>query len=335
MIDTKQLALRERDVEILRGPTRVFAEAVTAGLGAPQKSLPAWAFYDREGSELFEQITELVEYYPTRTERQIFQENADEIVATMAGDDSAPITVIELGAGTATKSQIILQAVVRRQGRCLYVPVDVSHAALDIAAARLRREEPKVDVKPLALRNREATQRFHQVSGRRFVLFIGSSIGNFDEADAVELLRSVRRGLGAGEALLLGADEKKSLDILLPAYDDASGVTARFNKNVLARINRELGAEIDLDSFRHVALWNEERSRIEMHLESLHEQILRIPALGAEFEFRRGERIHTESSHKYSTEQVARLFRESGFTLERSFHDEKRWFGVHVARALD
>jgi L-histidine Nalpha-methyltransferase len=335
MIDTKQLARSDARVETLRGPSRVFAEAVAAGLGAPSKSLPAWAFYDREGSELFEQITELPEYYPTRTERRIFQENADEIVATMAGDDPSPITVIELGAGTATKSQIILQAVVRRQGRCLYVPVDVSHAALDIAAARLRREEPMVTVKPLPLRNGEATQRFHQLGGRRFVLFIGSSIGNFDEADAIELLRSVRRGLGSGEALLLGADAKKSLDVLLPAYDDASGVTARFNKNVLARINRELGAEIDLDSFRHVALWNEERSRIEMHLESVRAQTIGVPALAAEFEFRHGERIHTESSHKYSTDQVSRLFRESGFTLERSFHDEKRWFGVHVARAVD
>jgi L-histidine N-alpha-methyltransferase len=335
MIDTKHLARSDARVETLRGPSRVFAEAVAAGLASTSKSLPAWAFYDREGSELFEQITELPEYYPTRTERRIFRENADEIVATMAGDDPSPITVIELGAGTATKSQIILQAVVRRQGRCLYVPVDVSHAALDIAAARLRREEPMVTVKPLPLRNREATQRFHQLGGRRFVLFIGSSIGNFDEADAVELLRSVRRGLRSGEALLLGADAKKPLDVLLPAYDDASGATARFNKNVLARINRELGAEIDLDSFRHVALWNEERSRIEMHLESVRAQTVCVPALDSEFEFRRGERIHTESSHKYSTEQVSRLFRESGFALERSFHDEKRWFGVHVARALD
>ena len=137
MIDTKQLARSDARVETLRGPARVFAEAVEAGLGAQSKSLPAWAFYDREGSELFELITELPEYYPTRTERRIFQENADEIVATMAGADPSPITVIELGAGTATKSQIILQAVVRRQGRCLYVPVDVSHAALDIAEARL------------------------------------------------------------------------------------------------------------------------------------------------------------------------------------------------------
>jgi dimethylhistidine N-methyltransferase len=334
-MNTKQLARPEVGVETLRGPVRVFGEAVLNGLRAANKSLPAWAFYDREGSELFEQITELPEYYPTRTERRIFQENADEIVACMAGGDPSPITVIELGAGTATKSQIILQAVVRRQGRCLYVPVDVSHAALDIAAARLRREEPMVTVKPLPLRNGEATQRFHQLTGRRFVLFIGSSIGNFDEADAIELLRSVRRGLGSGEALLLGADEKKSLDVLLPAYDDASGVTARFNKNVLGRINRELGANIDLDSFQHVALWNEERSRVEMHLESLRDQTVRVPALAVEIEFVRGERIHTESSHKYSAEQVARLFRQSGFTLERSFYDEKCWFGVHLGRALD
>jgi dimethylhistidine N-methyltransferase len=333
MKDTNQLATAWPVPEPLTGPARVFGEAVRAGLGAPEKSLPAWAFYDREGSELFEEITELPEYYPTRTERGIFQDNADAIVRAMAGDDPCPLTVIELGAGTATKSQIILQAVVRRQGRCLYVPVDVSHAALDIARERLNEQEPKVDVKPLALRNREATLRFHQLSGRRFVLFIGSSIGNFEERDAIELLRSVRRGLVPGEALLLGADEKKPLDVLLPAYDDARGVTARFNKNVLARINRELGAKIDLDTFRHVALWNEERSRIEMHLESLVDQKICVPALGCQFAFQRGERIHTESSHKYTEERVRQLFEKSGFALERSFYDQRRWFGVHLGRA--
>jgi dimethylhistidine N-methyltransferase len=334
-MNTKSLAHERTSVDVMRGPSRLLAEAVVQGLSAKEKSLPAWALYDREGSELFELITELPEYYPTRTERRIFEDHSDEIVHATCGDNPAPVTVIELGAGTATKSQIILQAVVRRQGRCLYVPVDVSHAALDVAAERLGREEPRVDVMPLALRNREATLRFQQLSGRRFVLFIGSSIGNFDEADAIEFLRSVRRGLGPGDALLLGADCKKSLDILLPAYDDASGVTARFSKNVLARINRELGGEFELESFLHIALWNEERSRIEMHLESQKEQRVRISALGMEVPFFAGERIHTESSHKYTEQQVQRLFAQSGFALEQSFHDERRWFGVHLARARD
>jgi len=217
-----------------------FEQAVRAGLGSAPKSLPPWLFYDGEGSRLFELITQLPEYYLTRAEREIFTLSADEIIAVAAGDHPN-LHIVELGAGTATKSQILLRAAVRRQGRCLYVPVDVSRTALESAVTRLRREEPGVEVRPLAAQFTDATLRLRHIPPRRLVLFIGSSIGNFEEPDAVELLASVRRSLVPGDALLLGADRKKSPARLLPAYDDGQGVTSAFNKNVFGRINRELG----------------------------------------------------------------------------------------------
>jgi L-histidine Nalpha-methyltransferase len=308
------------------------SEAVASGLGRKHKSLPPWLFYDRVGSELFERITELPEYYLTRAEREIFRTHADDIVATAAAGTSAPLHVIELGAGTATKSQILLRAVVRRQNRCLYVPVDVSASALDVAAERLEREEPQVEVRPLAVHHGEATERLRTIPARRLVLFIGSSIGNFDDADAIELLEAVRRGLSRGDCLLLGADRKKDPARLIAAYDDGAGVTAAFNKNVLARINRELGGEFQVDRFRHVAIWNEERSRIEMHLESMADQTVGIEALEMEVRFAAGERIFTESSNKYDTARIDALLGRAGFRRERTFSDAEGLFGVHVAR---
>lgn len=308
------------------------ARAVKRGLGRAPKSLPPWLFYDARGSELFERITELPEYYLTRAEREIFERQADAIVAAAARGESGLLSVLELGAGTATKSQILLTAIVKRQTRCLYVPVDISASALALAAARIGREAPEVDVQPLACRHPEAAKRLKQMPRTRLVLFIGSSIGNFDDDEAVELLTSVRDGLAPGDALLLGADKKKSPERLLAAYDDARGLTAAFNKNVLSRINRELGADFELEAFRHVALWNEERSRIEMHLESLAAQRVRIAALGRTVWLAEGERIHTESSHKYTDEHVEALLGRAGFRREQSFADEQGLFGVHLAR---
>lgn len=307
------------------------ADVVRSGLGSADKTLPAWLFYDDAGSELFELITELPEYYLTRTERALFERYGEEIVSQAAG--SAPrLNIVELGAGTATKSQILLRAAVERQGRCLYVPIDVSLAALDVAATRIAREEPGVEVRPIATHHAEAVRRLAQIPARRLVLFIGSSIGNFEDAEAQALLSSVRTSLAPGDAFLLGADRKKSPERLLPAYDDASGVTAAFNKNILARINRELGGEFELDAFRHVALWNEELSRVESYLESLRPQRVRVAELDAWFSFDRGERIHTESSHKYSDAHIERLLSTAGFVRERSFFDDEGLFGVHLAR---
>ena len=303
------------------------------GLTAPRKSLSPWLFYDAEGSRLFERITELDEYYLTRTERSILSREAEAIL-TAAGDER--LRIIELGAGTATKTGLLLEAAVRKQGRVVYEPIDVSAAALEEATERIEQEIPGVTVLPRVADYTAGLRCDTEESGpeaprdRRLVLYIGSSIGNFDPDEAMQLLRDVREELSPGDCLLLGVDMVKPEAVLIPAYDDARGVTAEFNRNVLRRINAELGADFDLDNFRHVAKWNNARSRIEMHLESMVEQQVSITALDLEIGFRRGETIHTENSYKYTPTTVRDLLRSSGFVPADQWHDDQMWFGVFL-----
>jgi dimethylhistidine N-methyltransferase len=304
---------------------------VYRGLTARQKTLSPWLFYDAQGSELFEQITELPEYYPTRTERSILSAHADQIVAAAAGCEE--LTMIELGAGTATKTGLLLKAAVRRQSEVTYHAIDVSGTALDEAKRRIEAELEGVAVVP---RVGDYTEGLGQVDAdgqRRMVLYIGSSIGNFEPADALQLLRDIRKELKPGEKLLLGVDMVKDREVLLRAYDDAAQVTAAFNKNVLARINRELGANFNLNLFRHRARWNEECSRIEMHLESLIAQHVVIPALDLEVKLQRGETIHTENSYKFRDEGVIEMLERADFHLSDHWTDEREWFGVYLATA--
>lgn len=304
---------------------------VYRGLTAHPKTLSPWLFYDAEGSRLFEQITELPEYYPTRTERSILAAHADEIVAAAAGCE--PLTMIELGAGTATKTGLLLKAAVRRQGEVIYHAIDVSGSALDEAKQRIEAELEGVAVVPRVCDYTEGMGQIDASGQRRMVLYIGSSIGNFEPADALEILRDIRKDLKPGEKLLLGVDMVKDTQTLLPAYDDAAGVTAAFNKNVLVRINRELGANFNLNLFRHHARWNEEYSRIEMHLESLATQYVTIPALELEVKLQRGETIHTENSYKFRDEGVIEMLERAGFHLSDHWTDECEWFGVYLATA--
>ncbi len=310
-----------------------FAVAVGAGLGADAKWLPPWLFYDAEGSALYEQITELDEYYPTRTERRIFEHQADAIIDVAFGPRPERATIVELGAGTAQKTVVLLRALARRASHTTFVPVDVSGSALAVACARVGHDLPRVQVRAIEATHEAAFAEIRRLPGPKAVLFIGSSIGNYEDDDAVSLLSGVQRALGRGGALVLGTDLVKSPDILVPAYDDAKGITAAFNLNVLARINRELGGRFALDRFRHVALWNAGRSRIEMHLESTTEQTVRVDRLERAFHFEAGERIHTESSVKYDRAHIDRLLGASGLVRERTFEDDQHLFAVHVARA--
>jgi dimethylhistidine N-methyltransferase len=307
--------------------TPVGAE-VYRGLTAMPKTLSPWLFYDEAGSELFEAITRLPEYYLTRTEHGIFARYADEILE--CADDRA-LTMVELGAGTAAKTGLLLKAAVRRQGTVDYVAIDVSGSALAEAKDRIESEIPGVNVTPRVADYTEGIGEIPAGGQQRMVLYIGSSLGNFEPVDAVKLLRELRRSLAPGDLLLLGADRVKDQQTLLRAYDDEDGVTAAFNKNLLLRINRELGANFNPRLFRHRARWNAEHSRIEMHLESLIAQYVTVPALDLEVRFARGETIHTENSYKFTLESIASIVERAGFRMERCWTDASEWFGVYLA----
>jgi L-histidine N-alpha-methyltransferase len=311
-------------------PEGTLGADVREGLSRRPKQLPPYLFYDEAGSRLYEEITTLPEYYLTRAERAILEQRADEIVRR-ASQGPGPLRVIELGAGSATKTEAVLRAVQRRQGPSVYVPVDVSRSAIEQATRRLARELPDIDVQPHVMPHFEAFRHLRRGKGPDLVLFIGSSIGNFDDEEAVALLAGVHDALGSRVSLLLGTDLRKSADVLLPAYDDSRGVTAAFNKNLLVRLNRELGANFDVDRFRHVARWNDAESRVEMHLQSLGRQIVTLPAIALEVTFEPGETIHTESSVKYDLAHVGRVLTGAGFRLEESYFDADRRFAVHLA----
>ena len=305
-----------------------YAGEVERGLTSSPKSLPTKLFYDAAGSELFEAITRLPEYYPTRTELAILKEHASEI-ARLAGTGLA---IVELGAGTAAKTCTLLKAVAARQMRVDYVPVDISRAAVREARDRVRAEVPQSYVRPIIADLSEGFDFLSSISGRRLILYLGSSIGNFDPQAAIEMLARVRSQLTPGEALLLGTDLVKSAKILVPAYADAQGITAAFNKNILSRLNGELGANFALDWFRHIACWNRNASRMEMHLESARAQRVDLKLIPLSVEFAPGERIHTENSYKYTIPMVREMLSASGFSLEKTWFDRQRWFALHLAR---
>ena len=315
----------------------VMGEIVREGLQKSQKQLPPWLFYDEAGSLLFEQITALPEYYLTRMEREIFANDAAEMIALAAGDGQ--LRILELGAGSADKTRLLLAAAADFQGRVCYQPVDVSETALEAARVRLGEELPEIAVEPHVADYTRGLRLEPCTEGeRRLALFIGSSIGNFLPEDALDLLTHLHSALEPGDGLLLGVDLAptaeaggKSEELLRAAYDDAQGVTAAFNRNMLVRLNRDLGADFDLENFRHKVRWNEHESRIEMHLESLCEHTVRIPSLGLEVEFAKGETIHTENSYKYRMGEVEKLLEAAGFVAPQRWRDENGWFAVYLA----
>jgi L-histidine Nalpha-methyltransferase len=301
---------------------------VAAGLSRQPKSLPSHLFYDDEGSRLFEEITTLPEYYLTRTERQILEAGAGEMVE-QAGIN---LSLLELGAGTAAKTGAIIHALMRRQLRVEFCPIDVCATALEIAQQRLKAEFPALKIRPLIADYSNGLVLLPPMPGRKLVLYLGSSIGNFEPKAASAMLRKLRKRLNIGDCLLLGTDLVKGASVLIPAYNDSRGTTAQFNKNVLARINRELGGCFDLRLFRHIAVWNPDRNRMEMYLESTRNQVVRIAALSMDVAFRAGERIHTENSYKYTKESVTSILSEGGFNLERTWRDPECRFAEHLAR---
>lgn len=305
------------------------ADDVFTGLTKAPKSLPPKLFYDAEGSQLFERITELPEYYLTRTEAGILEQFAGEMIEA-AGPD---LTLVELGAGSATKTRILIRELLRLQRRVKFYPIDVSRSALEEAAEGLNGDFPGLEVYPVVGDYCEGLDGIANASGKKLVLYLGSSIGNFEPMQAGAVLHEVRKSLRSGDALLLGTDLVKSESVLVPAYDDAQGVTERFNKNMLARINRELDADFDLDAFTHLAIWNPRCSRMEIYLESRRDQVVSIGALKMRVRFAKRERIHTENSYKFTQHMVNSVLNMGGFELERSWKDRREWFALHLAKA--
>ena len=310
----------------------VAAEA-RSGLTANPRTLSPWLFYDEVGSALFEQITELPEYYLTRTERSILEAHATEILETVGPN----LTIAELGAGTATKTGILLSAATSLQSKVLYQPIDVSPSALEEARA-LERSIPNLTVR-LQVAN-YITEPIHidrPRNHRILALYIGSSIGNFSPEEGRSILRNLRRQLHPGDALLLGTDlapsPTKSVATLLSAYDDAQGVTAAFNRNILHRLNRDLGADFRPTCFRHVARWNAFASRIEMHLDPLHPQTVHLLE-DLTIHFTPGQTIHTENSYKVTEDALRQLLASTGFTPTRTFNDPQALFAVTLAKAV-
>jgi dimethylhistidine N-methyltransferase len=301
-----------------------FAHDVVAGLSLPQKSLPPKYFYDAEGSRLFEAICELPEYYPTRTEIALLADAAGEIAAEIA--DGA--VLVEFGSGASVKTRILLDAAPQVSA---YAPIDISRSALVAAATALRRDYPGLQVAPLAQDFTRALALPLAVAGRPAVgFFPGSTIGNFTPDDARDFLTGARKLLGPDAGLLVGLDLVKPEPVLIAAYDDPLGVTAAFNKNLLARMNRELGGDFEIEAFAHRARWNARESRIEMHLESLREQTVAVA--GRSFRFAAGETLHTENSHKFTIEGFAELARSAGWRLRREWTSADPAFAVVLLR---
>jgi dimethylhistidine N-methyltransferase len=315
-----------RRPELLPAEDDSFACAVLEGLSKPRKTLPCRFFYDARGSELFEEITRLPEYYPTRTETAILEAHAAEIVAGVPDGG----VLVEFGSGSSIKTEILLRQLPRLGA---YVSIDVSDSALKDANERLAARFPTLDVRPIVGDFSRPVALPADLEGRhRTGFFPGSTIGNLTPAEAAGLLRVFRAGLSPGGRLIVGVDLKKDARRLVQAYDDAAGVTAAFNLNLLIRINRELSGTFNLDSFRHEAVYNPREGRIEMHLVSTREQEVQVA--GSRIRFRAGERIHTENSYKYSLKQFQDLAHSAGWQARRTWCDVDNLFSVHELISL-
>lgn len=308
-----------------------FSRAVRDGLGSSRKTLPCEYFYDAEGSKLFEAICELPEYYPTRTEDALLRDYADEMTDNLGAHawEARLPTIVELGSGSATKTRRLITSALARCDRLRYVPIDVSGSALEESIAGLSARFPRLQLTGcLADYQRGLRWVARRDDGPRLIVFLGSSLGNAERPQAVALLSLIAQTMRPEDRFLLGTDMVKDRSILEPAYDDAQGVTAAFNRNILTRIDRELGADFQPDQFDHRAIYVPSRGRIEMHLVSPIVQSVHIPGAGLNISFAPGESIHTENSHKYTRGQLLEMAAEAGFEEERVWTDSRKWFQV-------
>jgi len=314
-------------------PSAGFAEDVRRGLTATPKSLSPKYFYDELGSQLFDAICLTPEYYLTRAENEIIERYADEIAGSIGGDK----ILLEMGSGSASKTRLIIEALLKQQSNLLFMPVDISESALESSSRILLQSFPRLSIEAYAAEYFEALAVLseRQLRRRTLALFLGSNISNFGREEAPKFLRALRRVLKTGDALLLGADLKKDRSVLEPAYDDALGLTAAFNLNLLARVNRELDGNFNLRAFKHHAFYNDEIGRVEIYIESIPAQTVNIGKLNLEVRFDAGERIHTENSYKYDLSGIAQLANDSGYTCTRTWLDSGERFSSNLLLATE
>lgn len=304
---------------------RTFAQDVAAGLTASPKWLPYRYFYDHQGSLLFEAICDLPEYYVTRAEREVLQARAGEIASLLPQAN----TLVELGSGSAVKTRLLLDAFFRSRHALRYVPIDISRSMLTESSLALLQEYPSLEILAVAAEYYDGLRHLKAETGRpKLILWLGSNVGNLERPEAACFLRLVQATMSHRDRLLVGIDLRKDRTILERAYDDSQGVTARFNLNLLARINHELGGQFDLTAFRHRAVYNEDLGRIEMYLVSTRAQHVAIEQLGLHVAFDAGEVVHTENSYKYSLAEINALAVLAGMRLEAQWFDTGQRFSV-------
>jgi L-histidine Nalpha-methyltransferase len=310
-----------------------FAQDIKEGLGSRnQKHVKPKYFYDSEGSHLFEEICRQPEYYPWRIEAAILRQHSIRM-ACMHGKKK--INMIELGSGSSTKTRILLQEVLLRQSSLCYFPIDVSKAMLHETINKLSADFSNLRIIGISSDYLDGVDKATsfiatdgQIPDRKLIIFLGSSIGNFEPNESISFLKKLRSKMEKNDTLLLGIDLHKNKKVLEAAYNDEKGITARFNLNLLNRINRELRGEFNLDCFVHHAFYNSSDKRVEMHLVSTKDQQVHVGRLGQTFSFDKNETIHTENSYKYSPEQIKQMAEESEFIIKRNFFDEKKWFNI-------
>jgi len=313
----------------LKPAAGTFAEDIDRGLSDSPKHLPCMYFYDYRGSQLFEEICGLSEYYPTRTEAGILEEYSGEIVSLLPEN---PL-LVELGCGSCTKTRHIIDELLSRHERVTYCPIDISKDMLEESAATLIESYDRLEIISVAARYGEGLKQIEtRTSLPKLILWLGSSIGNFTPADAARFLKGITKALSPEDALLIGFDLEKDRSVLERAYDDPGGVTARFNLNLLERINRELGGDFRPGHFSHQAVYNKRMSRVEMYLVSACEQEVRIAALEKTYRFGKHERIHTENSHKFSLETIKTLAEGTGMRIAGQWCDARKYFNLSLLR---
>ena len=308
-----------------------FAMDVRLGLSLPRKALKSKYFYDKIGSALFEQICLQPEYYITRTETDILRACSADIVNTCSED----ISVVELGSGSAIKTRIVFEHLLQKQDSVHYFPIDVSHSILLECMNKLSSDYPNLHITGISSDYANGIDRVTDfmksechVPSRKLILFLGSSIGNFEHVEALSFFQMLRSKMEPNDLLLVGFDLQKNPAIFNSAYNDKAGITAKFNLNLLSRINRELGGDFDIKKFRHRAFYNQDKQRIEMHLISKANQEVCIGLIEESFRFRDGESIHTENSYKYSLKQITKIAADNRFEVKMNFVDTRKWFDL-------